>query len=82
MLVTEEQTAVRLGAAIEQSPHLAGRQLRVDTESDQIVLEGVVGSYYQKQVAQETIRRIDSVRPIDNRLEVRPHSQRIPELFD
>jgi osmotically-inducible protein OsmY len=82
MLATEEQSAVRLGTAIEQSPHLAVRRLRVATQQDQIVLEGVVGSYYEKQVAQETIRRIDGVRQIDNRLEVCPHRQRIPAPAD
>jgi hypothetical protein len=33
-------------------------------------VEGVVGSFYQKQMAQETLRRIDGVGSIENRLEV------------
>jgi osmotically-inducible protein OsmY len=35
-----------------------------------VILHGVVSSYYQKQVAQEAIRRVEGVDEIDNRLEV------------
>jgi osmotically-inducible protein OsmY len=35
-----------------------------------VVLKGSVQSFYQKQMAQESIRRIDGVERIDNLLEV------------
>ena len=35
-----------------------------------MVLKGTVNSYFQKQMAQEAIRRIDGVELIDNQLEV------------
>ncbi len=57
-------------AVIHTSPHLAGRRFRVRTVADGVTLEGRVGSYFQKQMAQEIILRIDGVSRIDNRLEV------------
>ena len=60
----------RVDAAIQSSPYLAGRSLRSETRAGRVVLHGVVGTYYQKQMAQEAVRRIDGVEFIDNRLEV------------
>ena len=56
--------------AITRSPHLARRGLRCETNSGRVVLHGTVGSYYQKQMAQEALRRVDGVEEIENRLEV------------
>ena len=33
-------------------------------------LEGTVGSFYQKQMAQEVVRRLDGVQGIENQLQV------------
>lgn len=60
----------RARTALESSPHLARKQLRVETRQGRVTLHGVVGSYYQKQMAQETLRKIDGVDAIDNLLEV------------
>ncbi len=60
----------RLGEALTSSPHLYGRKLGYEAESGVVVLTGKVNSYFQKQMAQEAIRRIDGVELIDNRLEV------------
>jgi osmotically-inducible protein OsmY len=49
---------------------LAGRSLRFETEHGRITLRGVVLSYFQKQMAQEAVRRIDGVQEILNELEV------------
>lgn len=71
MLLRNETTiADQLDAAILLNPHLRGRRLHVATDAGHVVLEGKVGSYYQKQMAQEAIRRVEGVRWIDNRLEV------------
>ena len=57
--------------ALAQSPFLTTtRQLRFETQEGKVVLQGVVNSYYQKQMAQETLRRVKGVNQIDNRLEV------------
>lgn len=56
--------------ALERNPHLPGRNLRFETQEGRVTLRGVVGSYYQKQMAQEILRTIEGVRAIDNQLEV------------
>jgi osmotically-inducible protein OsmY len=56
--------------ALRRNPYLTHRQLRCETEQGRVVLRGVVGTYYQKQMAQETLRRIDGVSEIANELEV------------
>ena len=57
---------------IQKHPHLKRRNLHVETQEDQgrVVLRGVVNSYYQKQLAQEALRRLEGVHHIDNHLEV------------
>jgi osmotically-inducible protein OsmY len=70
MLLGDSPFVARLDAAIHHSPYLKGQRLHVATDTGRVVLEGIVRSYYQKQMAQEAIRRIDGVRWIENRLEV------------
>jgi osmotically-inducible protein OsmY len=60
----------RLEEALASSPHLFGRKLGYEAEAGIVVLRGTVTSYFQKQMAQEAIRRIDGVELIDNQLEV------------
>ncbi len=59
-----------LGSALKQSPHLARRQLCVKAHEGHVVLRGVVSSYYQKQMAQEILMRVEGVDRIENQLEV------------
>ncbi len=60
----------RIDSAIRQNPYLSGRKLRFETEEGRVVLRGIVSSYYQKQMAQEALRRLDGVSQIENLLEV------------
>ena len=60
----------RLDSVMLGNPHLHGCTLRVEVSGGQIVLQGVVGSYYQKQIAQEVARLVDGVQKIDNQLVV------------
>lgn len=55
---------------LARNPYFVGRNLRVDFDRRDVILRGAVGSYYQKQVAQESIRRIDGLGSIRNELEV------------
>ena len=55
---------------LARNPYFIGRDLRVDFDQQEVILRGAVGSYYQKQVAQESIRRINGVGAIRNELEV------------
>ncbi|MEX0586673.1 MAG: BON domain-containing protein [Pirellulales bacterium] len=56
--------------ALGRDPHLARRDVRCDGQPGHLVLRGVVNSYYQKQMAQEIVRRLDRESVIDNQLEV------------
>jgi osmotically-inducible protein OsmY len=57
-------------SALQQSPYLVNHKLRFETEQGRVVLRGVVKSYYQKQMAQEALRRLEGVQHIENQLEV------------
>jgi osmotically-inducible protein OsmY len=60
----------RVLGALERNPHVGGRNLRFEAEQGRVTLRGVVQSYYQKQMAQEAVRRVDGVMEIANDLEV------------
>ncbi len=56
--------------AIERHPHLKRRKVHFETHAGRVVLRGTVNSYYQKQMAQEAVRRLQGVEGVDNQLEV------------
>ncbi|MGC1272135.1 MAG: BON domain-containing protein [Planctomycetaceae bacterium] len=47
-----------------------GQHLRVEFERNEVILRGEVQSWYHKQVAQESIRKIEGVDSIRNELTV------------
>jgi osmotically-inducible protein OsmY len=55
---------------LQDNPHLTGRSLRFEAHEGRVVLRGEVASYYQKQIAQEAVRRLCGVAAIDNQLQV------------
>jgi osmotically-inducible protein OsmY len=61
----------RAQAALSGNPHLARKQLKVEARTGRVTVQGVVGSYYQKQMAQETLRKLEGVEAVENLLEVR-----------
>ncbi len=69
----------RVNLALQTAPHLAGRKLRSHARDGHVVLHGSVNSFFEKQMAQEVVRRIDGVQRIANELTVirddvqRPH---------
>jgi osmotically-inducible protein OsmY len=62
--------AERVEGAIHTNPYTSGRRLRFETEGGRVILQGVVASYFQKQMAQEIVRRVEGVEEIDNHIEV------------
>ena len=50
--------------------HFTTRNFRLETDQGRVTLRGVVGSYYQKQMAQEALRHVDGVNEIYNELVV------------
>lgn len=62
--------AERIARALSGNPYLPKRRVRVETHAGRVVLRGVVHSYFQKQMAQEALRKIEGVEEICNELEV------------
>ncbi len=56
--------------ALNSSPYIPDRQLHVEATDGLVRIEGTVGSFFQKQMAQEVVRRLDGVRRIENQLQV------------
>jgi osmotically-inducible protein OsmY len=61
----------RIDSALRRTSLLSRRRISLEAEAGRVVLRGVVQSYFQKQMAQEVIRRVDGVHQVDNQLEVR-----------
>ena len=66
----DSSLADRVDQAIQTNPYVDGRSLRFEAEGGRVVLQGRVKSYFQKQMAQEVVRRVTGVEQVDNCLEV------------
>jgi osmotically-inducible protein OsmY len=55
---------------LDGNPQVRPRNLQVRVAPDTLVLDGLVDSWFAKQIAQESIRRLPGVSVIDNRLVV------------
>ena len=64
------QLSELISQAISTSVLVANQNVQYQIEQEQVVLTGIVGSYYAKQLAQESVSRIQGVRQVDNRLTV------------
>jgi len=60
----------RIAIALRRNPYVPGKTLRFEAAEGRVTLRGVVHSYFQKQMAQEALRRIEGVHEIRNELEV------------
>ncbi len=60
----------RVDSAIRGNPHLVGHQVFCQEDSGIVVLHGRVGSFFQKQMAQEALKRLAGVEKVINELEV------------
>lgn len=70
MSVVESPLHEIVTSALANHPHLPLRRMKIEAEQGRVVLKGTVKSYFHKQIAQETLRRIDGVEAIENLLEV------------
>ena len=60
----------RIAKALQKSPYLDLTMLTYETNGGCVVLRGIVPSYFEKQMAQESIRWVEGVDEIFNELEV------------
>jgi osmotically-inducible protein OsmY len=57
--------------ALVLSPYLTrSRGVRCEATDGRVIIRGEVGSYFQKQMATEALRKLGVVNQIDNQLEV------------
>lgn len=61
----------RLAEQVTLHQFFRGRSIHLSGADGRVLLTGTVGSYYEKQLAQELVRRFDGVKQIDNRIQVR-----------
>lgn len=59
-----------VNSALTASPYLEATRLRIEAEQGAVSLHGEVGTFFEKQMAQEVIRRLDGVERIVNQLQV------------
>lgn len=60
----------RIRDALSTSPYVPNQGVDVETADGHVVLRGYVKTFFQKQMAQETVRRIDGVQQVENLLQV------------
>jgi osmotically-inducible protein OsmY len=70
MSAFEPNLATRVDQAIQTNPYVNGRLLRFETVGSRVVLQGSVKSFFQKQMAQEAVRKVEGVEQVENCLEV------------
>ncbi|HEX4412401.1 MAG TPA: BON domain-containing protein [Lacipirellulaceae bacterium] len=56
--------------ALTSNPHVPFQDVRVEAADGRVVLKGSVRTFFQKQMAQEAVRRVDGVQQIENLLQV------------
>lgn len=56
--------------ALSDNLYLPSKHLRIEASDGLVRLQGTVRSFYQKQMAQELLRRVDGVERIENQLQV------------
>jgi osmotically-inducible protein OsmY len=56
--------------ALIASPYFSSHEVQVETSDGHVRLQGTVGTFYQKQMAQELVRRVDGVEIVENQLQV------------
>ena len=60
----------KVSHTLQQNPYLQSRNLRFEMSEGRVTLHGQVASWYQKQMAQESLLRLDGIDRVENQLEV------------
>ena len=70
MSITSYPLTRQIHDAVVHNPHLNHRKMHIRTESGRVTIRGTVHSFFEKQMAQEALRKIEGVRAIENQLAV------------
>ena len=57
-------------SAIYRNGYFAFSRVNAEVNDENIILTGVVNTYYEKQMAQEAVRQVANMASIENRIEV------------
>jgi osmotically-inducible protein OsmY len=68
--MVDSALADRALTALVHNPHLPHRTVKLETQEGRVILRGVVRSFYQKQMAQESLRGVEGIHHIENQLQV------------
>ena len=60
----------RIHLVLSRAPHLIGRPIHVEVVDHEVLLTGTVRSYFQQQMAQESLRYVSGLGLIRNQLAV------------
>jgi osmotically-inducible protein OsmY len=72
ILHSAEALRERIHLTLARDPYVGKRAVRFELIDRDVLLTGSVRTYFQKQMAQESLRGIEGLGRIDNRLEVIP----------
>jgi hypothetical protein len=71
-----QEPGMRLHAEVQRAlahnPYFASRALRIELRENEVSLSGVLGSYFHKQMAQESVLSVSGVRRVHNEIRVVP----------
>ena len=57
-------------ASLQQSPYATVRRLSCEMAKGELILQGQVSTFFEKQLAQEAVRRVEGVTRIINEITV------------
>jgi osmotically-inducible protein OsmY len=70
MISSTSNLTAHAAQAIQFHPHLKQSSVNVHNENGTFVLSGTVDSFFEKQMAQESLRALPGVQTIDNSIRV------------
>jgi osmotically-inducible protein OsmY len=68
--IAESPLLATIHGALSNSPYVPTKQVTIEANDGHVRLEGQVRSFFQKQMAQELVRRLDGVDRVENLLQV------------
>ena len=66
----DTQLHFNVNKALKRNPYISGSKLSFEAVQGRVVLRGSVPSFFQKQMAQESLRSVEGIDEILNELEV------------
>ena len=70
MDVVKTELNQRIENAIVHNPHFSHRRMYLKMRGGEVVLEGKVETFFQKQMAQEALKLVEGVEHVVNHLDV------------